>query len=180
MNTAAPARDYITAADDIRSRDFVRELTTYAMHASPERIAQMMRQAYGDLVPGSVVRQRAVEADVSRRPRDTEPVRRRLADRRARRRRSRLRARRRGSARPLRGLVRATCAYERCGKPFEWQWPVTGQRFCSPRCRRGADRLRVMARQPNGDAVAIGQECFAALAQLRATTARTQRLEGGL
>jgi hypothetical protein len=32
---------------------FARALTQYAMHASPKRLAQQLRQAYGDRYPGS-------------------------------------------------------------------------------------------------------------------------------
>lgn len=148
MATTDPTRENITTANGIRSGGFALGLTEYAMHASPEQLDRQMRRAYGDLVPGSVARQRAVEADLTGRLRDTEPVQRRLAEIQAE-----------GSL--------GSC--DHCGQPFE---PLgRNHRFCSPRCQRRAARLREMARQPTGDPAAVSQECRAAYARLTALVA---------
>lgn len=154
MNTAAQAPEGTTTdADDSGSRDFVRGLTTYAMHAGPERTDQMLRQAYSDLVPGSAARSQALDDDLAGRPRGTGPVRRRLAQDKAQR--------------------WSTCAYERCSQVFEHRAP--NHRFCSVRCRWKAARRREWLRplppsrgfSPQ-EAEEFRQEAEAALADLRA------------
>lgn len=69
--TAAQAPNDTTTgtADDIRFRALVIALTTYAMHASPERVTEMMRDAYGDLVPGWAARSQALDDDLAGRRR---------------------------------------------------------------------------------------------------------------
>jgi len=65
-------------------------------------------------------------------------------------------------------------ACERCGQQFYREWPRHRQRFCSPRCRRSAARLREMAarqQQPTGDPATVLADCQAALAACSAIVA---------
>lgn len=151
MNTATPAPDNITAAKsptpDAFALGLVRWATEYAMHASPQQLDRQMHQAYGDLVPGSAARHRAVEADLAGRLRGGVQAVVALEE-----------------DEPERHLV--PCLH--CGQPFEFQWPATRQMFCSPRCQRRVARLRHLAKRPTGDAGVVQRECSAALARFRA------------
>lgn len=172
MNTATQTLHTITAAkshiEDEFVLDLVRWATESAMHASPERIAEMMKQAYGDHGPDSAKRwreQRAAREQMQRR--QASPAEFKAVNGPAKPGRSRRRSR------PVRGQVNATCAYEACGQPFERR--ARHQRFCSLRCRRGAARLRDMATvRPQGDPEAIVAEMEAALAHLGALVAQQE------
>lgn len=169
MVTTNPTRDNITAANPRTDREFVQALTEYAMHASPERIAEMMEKAYGDHGPSSVKRWHVQQAARQGWPRPQterpdarcahcgEPFRRKLRTHVYCSVWCRSRA---YAARP---------ACERCRKQFHREWPRHRQRFCSVRCRRSAARLRELAVQrPTGNPVEVLAECRAALERLRA------------
>lgn len=145
MNTAIQTPDTITDAKSptigAEMRSFVRSLTAYSRRTSA------MERAYGDHGPDSykrsVEQRRAREQMQSRHVSPTkveavnaEAVNAEVVNAPSKTRRSRSRRR----IRPLRGVVRATCAYEPCSKPFERRNKL--HRFCSPRCRRSAARLR--------------------------------------
>jgi len=189
VNTATQTPDAITAAHPPTNarlaldRDLVRWATEYAMHASPEQLDRQMRRAYGDHGPDSYkrsVEQRAAREQMQSRqasPTEVEAVNAEAVNAPSKTRRVRSRRR----IRPLRGLVKATCANERCSKPFEYEWPVVNKRYCSERCRWRAAarraRLRPVdpSRVPTPEAAEqVRQECLAAYARLTALLAEEE------
>lgn len=157
----------ITESHDRTTEAFALALTTYALQASPERVAQMMRQAYGDHGPDSAKRwreQQALRQQGEQQARDragkglyrrvhTVPVGVVLIEQ---------------PAPAPRGRAAKRC--ENCGGSYLPLARVASrQRFCSKRCRRGAARLREMAAERVvGDPRAVDRECRAALSRLRA------------
>lgn len=138
MGTTDPTRENITANNPPTARAEMwalgRSLTTNLRDMSA------IERAYGDHGPDSYkrsVEQRRAWEQIQLS--QVSPVAAANAPGKARRVRRRSVRR---ATRPLRGLVNTTCAYEPCSKPFEWEWPIVCQLFCSPTCRRSAASLR--------------------------------------